>query len=66
MERDDKITTHRARWTSAVDLKTTQYFFRTYENSAIRRVDLMTMDLEAKDIVKISIAGDEVIAPVNP
>jgi len=53
MERDDKITTHRARWTSAVDLKTTQYFLRTYENSAIRRVDLMTMDLNAKDIVKI-------------
>ena len=53
-------------WTSAIDLKAKQYFFRTYENSAIRRVDLMTMDLDAKDISKISIKGDEVIAPVNP
>ena len=53
-------------WTSAADLKTKQYFFRTYENSAIRRVDLMKMDLDAKDLVKISISGDEVISPVTP
>jgi choloylglycine hydrolase len=53
-------------WTSAIDLKATQYFFRTYENSAIRMVDLMTMDLDAKDIVKMSIKGDEVITPLKP
>jgi choloylglycine hydrolase len=53
-------------WTSAVDLKSKQYFFRTYENSAIRRVDLMKMDLDAKDIIKMPITGDEVITPMNP
>jgi len=29
-------------------------------------VDLMKMDLDAKEIVKISIKGDEVIKPLNP
>jgi choloylglycine hydrolase len=53
-------------WTSAIDLKARQYFFRTYENSAIRMVDLTTMDLDAKDIVKMSIKGDEVITPLKP
>jgi choloylglycine hydrolase len=53
-------------WTSASDLKAKQYFFRTYENSEIRMIDLMKMNLDAKDIVKISIEGDEVIKPINP
>jgi hypothetical protein len=29
-------------------------------------IDLMKMNLDAKDIVKISIKGDEVIRPINP
>jgi len=29
-------------------------------------IDLMKMNLDAKDIVKISIEGDEVIRPINP
>jgi choloylglycine hydrolase len=53
-------------WTAASDLKAKQYFFRTYENSQIRMVDLMKMNLDAKDIVKISIKGDEIIKPLNP
>ena len=53
-------------WTSAIDLKARQYFFRTYENSAVRMVDLMRMDLDAKDIVKMSIKGDEVVTPMSP
>jgi choloylglycine hydrolase len=53
-------------WTSAIDLKAKQYFFRTYDNSEIRMIDLMKMNLDAKDIVKISIEGDEVIRPINP
>jgi hypothetical protein len=39
---------------------------RTYENSQIRMVDLMKMNLDAKDIVTISIRGDEVIKPLIP
>ncbi len=52
-------------WTSASDLKAKQYFFRTYENSQIRMIDLTKMDLDAKDIVKISIKGDEAIKPIT-
>ena len=53
-------------WTSAIDLKAKQYFFRTYDNSEIRMIDLMKMNLDAKDIVKISIEGDDRIRPINP
>ena len=53
-------------WTAASDLKAKQYYFRTYENSQIRMVDLMKMNLDAKDIVTMSIKGDEVIKPLNP
>ena len=53
-------------WTSASDLKTKRYYFRTYDNSQIRMLDLMKMDLDAKDFVKMSIKGEEVIKPLNP
>jgi choloylglycine hydrolase len=41
-------------WTAASDLKSKRYYFRTYENSQIRMVDLTKMNLDAKDIVKMS------------
>ena len=53
-------------WTSASDLKAKRFYFRTYENSQIRMVDLMKMDLDAKDITKISMKGAESIKPLNP
>ena len=53
-------------WTAASDLKAKQYYFRTYENSQIRSVDLMKMNLDAKDIVKISMKGGEVIKSLTP
>ncbi len=48
-------------WTAASDLKSKRYYFRTYENSQIRMVDLMKMNLDAKDMVKISMKGGESI-----
>ena len=48
-------------WTSANDLKAKQYYFRTFENSRIRMISLMKMDLDAKDIATISMKGDEEI-----
>lgn len=48
-------------WTSANDLKTKQFYFRTFENSQIRTVELMKMNLDAKDIATISMKGNEVI-----
>lgn len=53
-------------WTSASDLKAKRFYFRTYDNSQIRMVDLMKMKLDAKDIVTISMKGEEVIKSVTP
>ena len=53
-------------WTSASDLKARRYYFRTYENSQIRSVDLMKMPIDAKDITKISMKSDEIIKSMSP
>jgi len=53
-------------WTAASDLKAKQYLFRTYENSQIRMVDLTKMNLDAKDVVLISMKGGEVIKSLTP
>jgi choloylglycine hydrolase len=53
-------------WTSAADLKNLHYYFRTYDNSKIRMIDLKTSnDLDAKEIKKISIQGKEIIEDVT-
>jgi len=52
-------------WTGASDLKAKRYYFRTYENSQIRAVDLMSMKIDGPDIVKLPLKGDEVIKPLN-
>ncbi|RKE73996.1 choloylglycine hydrolase [Pseudorhodoplanes sinuspersici] len=53
-------------WTSASDLKAKRYHFRTYDNSQIRSLDLMNMNIDGKDIVKVSTKGDEVIKNLTP
>jgi choloylglycine hydrolase len=53
-------------WTSANDLKAKRFYFRTYESSQIRMVDLMKMNLDAKGIATISMKGEEVIKPLAP
>ncbi len=53
-------------WTAASDLKARRYYFRTYENSQIRMVDLTKMTLDATDLVKISMKGEESIKSLNP
>lgn len=53
-------------WTSASDLKARRYHFRTHENSQIRSVDLMKMNLDTPSITKISMAGPEVVKSLNP
>ena len=53
-------------WTSASDLKAKQFYFRTYESSQIRMVDLMKMKIDGKDVVKLSTKGEEVIQPLTP
>lgn len=52
-------------WTSATDTRAKRFYFRTFENSQIRSVDLMTANLDAKAPVFISMQGDETIKPLN-
>ena len=53
-------------WTSANDLKARRFYIRTYANSQIRSIDLMKMNLDAKEIARFSIKGQETIKPLNP
>jgi choloylglycine hydrolase len=52
-------------WTSASDLKNLRYYFRTYDNSRIRMVDLKAVDLGARQIRTIFMNGDEQIEDVS-
>jgi choloylglycine hydrolase len=51
-------------WTSASDLQAKQYYFRTYENSQIRMIDLNTHKDRTSEIMRISIAGKETIQAI--
>lgn len=53
-------------WTSANGLKRKRFYFRTYDNSQIRMVDLMKMNLDAQEIVAISMKGKEVVKELTP
>ena len=53
-------------WTSASDLKRKRFYFRTYENSRIRMVDLMRMDINGNKIVTISMKGKEAVQDLTP
>ncbi len=48
-------------WTSAIDLKAKRFYFRTYEDSQIRMVDLTKQKLDGEDIVTWSMKGSEVV-----
>lgn len=52
-------------WTSACDLTNGRYYFRTFDNSRIRMVDLKSVDFNAKSVKTISIAGEEQIEDVS-
>lgn len=53
-------------WTAAADLKAKRYYFRTYDNSQIRMVDLARLNADAKEIAVFSMKGAEVIKTLNP
>jgi choloylglycine hydrolase len=52
-------------WTSAADLKNLRYYFRTYDNSRIRMVDLKAVSLDAREISTILMKGEEQIEDVS-
>jgi choloylglycine hydrolase len=52
-------------WTSAADLKNLRYYFRTYDNSRIRMIDLKSVDFNAKEIKTISMKAEEEIEDIT-
>ncbi len=52
-------------WTSAADLRNLRYYFRTFDNSRIRMVDLKAVDFDAREIRTISLQGEEQIEDVT-
>src|SRR5262249_38280608 len=60
-----KVVADYTLWTGVADLKNQHYYFRTYGNSRIRRIDLRSADLEANDIRVISARGGEEIEDVT-
>lgn len=52
-------------WTSASDLKAKQYYFRTYENSQIRMIDLDSHKDRSQEIMRFSIQGEETIETIG-
>jgi len=53
-------------WTSAADLTNGRYYFRTFDNSRIRMLELQATDADAQGITTIAIAGEEDIENVTP
>ena len=53
-------------WTSASDLTNLRYYVRTYENSAIRFVNLDEQDLDASEIRVWPVEGGEAVTPLVP
>ena len=53
-------------WTSAADLKGLRYYFRTFDNSRIRMIDLKAADLDAKAVRTITMKGEERIEDLTP
>jgi choloylglycine hydrolase len=51
-------------WTSAADLKNLRYYFRTFDNSHIRMVDMKAVHFDAKEINTILMKGEEQIEAV--
>lgn len=52
-------------WTVAADLKNVRYYYRTYDNSRIRVVDLKSADLDARGVKTLSITEKEEINDVT-
>ena len=65
LEHDKEVADYTL-WTSAADLKSLRYYFRTFDNSRIRMIDLKSADLDAKEIRTISMKGEERIEDLTP
>ena len=60
-----KVVADYTLWTAVSDLTNLRYYFRTYQNSRIRMLDLKAVNLDAQDVKTISIQGDEQIEDLS-
>ncbi len=55
----DGKTVEETQWTSVTDLTNRKFYFRTFDNSQIRVIDLKKCDLGAKEVAFLPVRGDE-------
>lgn len=60
------VVCEETQWTCACDLKAKRFYFRTYDNSRIRMIDLTAMDPHAAEVVTFSMQGGETIESLSP
>lgn len=53
-------------WTSVKDLKAKCFYFRTFQDSQIRMLDLSKFNLDAKEITTVSMQAEEPISNLSP
>jgi choloylglycine hydrolase len=66
LDAQGNVVCEQTQWTSVCDLKAKRFYFRTFENSRIRSLDLMSMNVDGKEIVTISMQGHEEIESLTP
>ena len=52
-------------WSSVSDMTRCRYYFRTYDDSSIRMVDLMSLDLSGGDVLTFPMEGTEEIIDIS-
>lgn len=61
----DVIYSDQTQFTCARDPQSLKYYFRSYNDQAIKMIDLKQMDLEAKTIKTFPVTGDNVVANIT-
>ncbi|WP_417390687.1 linear amide C-N hydrolase [Gimesia sp.] len=64
-DENGKVTADYTLWTAVSDLKNLHYYFRTYEDSTIKMINLNCIDLNAAGIKTISIQGEQPIMDLS-
>ena len=60
-----KDVTDYTQWTTAADLANHCYYFHTFDNRTVRKVDLNKVNFDAKNITTLLMGGKEVIEDLS-
>ncbi|MFA5043387.1 MAG: choloylglycine hydrolase family protein [Kiritimatiellia bacterium] len=61
----NKVVSDTTQWTSAADLKNRRYYFHTYNNRAVRMVDLNKLDLNAPAVKSLNVQAPGKIEDIS-